>query len=42
MVEIIGLVALGAFGVVAAIAEREPQSDKKKLTKKSRQSLRRG
>ncbi len=42
MVELIGLVAFGAFGIVAAIVEREPQSDKKKLTKKSRHSLRRG
>ena len=38
MVELIGLVAFGTFGLIAAIAEREPQSDKKKLTRKSRHS----
>ncbi len=40
MVGLIGVVAFGTFGVVAALAEREPQSDKKQLTRKSRHSHR--
>jgi hypothetical protein len=36
MAGLLGLVAVGAFGVVAAIAEGEPQSEKKQLIRKSR------
>jgi hypothetical protein len=31
----LGFLAIGAFGIVAAIAEKEPQSEKKRLTRKS-------
>ena len=43
MLELIGLVALGTFGAIAVIAEREPQSENKskKLTRRSIHSDRR-
>lgn len=38
---LLALIAFGIFGLVAVIAEREPRTEKKKLTHKSRRSNRR-
>lgn len=38
MTGLLGIVAFGAFGIVATIAERAPQCENKKLTRNKKNS----